>query len=46
VNEEHASPFAPQAFMDPSTGGNPIAMTAADFELLYRKCISGELRSS
>ena len=42
VKQEHAAPFAPQAFADPSTGGNPVAMTVADFEKLYRNCISGE----
>jgi alcohol dehydrogenase class IV len=43
VKDEHAAPFAPQAFADPSTGGNPVAMTVADFEQLYRKCIRGDL---
>jgi len=46
LTEEHAAPFAPQAFVDPSTGGNPIAMTAADFERLYLKCIRGDLGSN
>ena len=27
-SEEHAKPFAPQAFNDPSTGGNPVPMTS------------------
>ena len=27
VREEHANSFAPQAFNDPSTGGNPVPMT-------------------
>ena len=40
---EHARPFAPQALSDPSTGGNPLPMTAADFEQLYLNCIRGEL---
>ena len=43
VREEHALPFAPQAFNDPSTGGNPLPMTVADFEQLYLKCIRGDL---
>ena len=42
VKDEHVAPFAPQAFADPSTGGNPVAMTVADFEQLYRNCIRGE----
>ena len=45
VREEHARPFAPQAFADPSTGGNPLPMTEQDFERLYRKCIEGTLRA-
>ena len=43
VEEKHARPFAPQAFNDPSTGGNPLPMTEADFERLYLRCIRGEL---
>jgi len=43
VEEKHARPFAPQAHSDPSTGGNPLPMTAADFEQLYLNCIRGEL---
>jgi alcohol dehydrogenase class IV len=43
VREEHARPFAPQAFNDPSTGGNPLPLTVPDFESLYLKCIRGEL---
>jgi hypothetical protein len=31
--------------MDPSTGGNPLSLTATDFERLYLKCIRGELGS-
>jgi alcohol dehydrogenase class IV len=42
VGEEHAKPFAPQALNDPSTGGNPRALTEADFERLYLNCIRGE----
>lgn len=45
VKEEHARPFAPQAFADPSTGGNPLPMTTDDFERLYLNCIKGELRA-
>jgi alcohol dehydrogenase class IV len=45
VKEEHAKPFAPQAFADPSTGGNPLPMTTADFEHLYLNCIRGALKA-
>ena len=41
VHEEHAAAFAPQALADPSTGGNPLPMTVADFEKLYLNCIRG-----
>jgi alcohol dehydrogenase class IV len=43
VGDAHAAQFAPQAFADPSTGGNPIAMTTEHFATLYRQCIRGEL---
>jgi alcohol dehydrogenase class IV len=46
VTEAHVAEFAPQAFADPSTGGNPVAMSVADFETLYRRCIRGDLASS
>ncbi len=46
VKEEHAAPFAPQAFADPSTGGNPVALTVEDFERLYCNCIRGDLQSN
>jgi alcohol dehydrogenase class IV len=46
LEDKHAAAFAPQAFSDPSTGGNPVPMTVADFERLYRRCIAGELRSA
>lgn len=44
VSEEHAAIFAPQALADPSTGGNPLAMTEDDFRDLYLDCIRGHLR--
>ena len=28
---------------DPSTGGNPVPLKAADYAVLYRKAIRGEL---
>ena len=34
---------APMAELDPSTGGNPVPMTAADYDALYRKAIAGSL---
>jgi alcohol dehydrogenase class IV len=43
VSAEHASAFAPQAFADPSTGGNPLPVDAKQFEQLYLHCIRGEL---
>jgi alcohol dehydrogenase class IV len=43
VKEEHAELFAPQAFDDPSTGGNPLPMTTEHFAALYRQCIRGQL---
>jgi alcohol dehydrogenase class IV len=43
VTEQHADQFAPQAVDDPSTGGNPVAMTREDFATLYRQCIRGQL---
>jgi alcohol dehydrogenase class IV len=46
VEEKHARRFAPQALSDPSTGGNPLPMTATDFERLYLNCIRGELSGS
>jgi alcohol dehydrogenase class IV len=44
VEAKHAAAFAPQAYVDPSTGGNPIPMNVGDFERLYERCIAGELR--
>jgi len=43
VRVEHASAFAPQAFADPSTGGNPVPVDTRQFEQLYLNCIRGEL---
>jgi alcohol dehydrogenase class IV len=34
---------APMAEHDPSTGGNPVALTAADYEKLYAAAIAGTL---
>ncbi len=43
VRDEHIATFAPQAFDDPSTGGNPLSMTVARFARLYRNCIEGRI---
>lgn len=43
MNESHIDTFAPQAYADPSTGGNPITMTIEDFAALYRRCVTGAL---
>jgi alcohol dehydrogenase class IV len=46
LEEQHARTFAPQAYADPSTGGNPVPMTERCFERLYLRCIRGELPAS
>ena len=43
VHAEHAAAFAPQAFTDLCTAGNPVKMDIAQFERLYLNCIRGEL---
>ncbi|MEJ0037445.1 MAG: iron-containing alcohol dehydrogenase [Gammaproteobacteria bacterium] len=43
VRMEHAVSFAPQAFADPSTGGNPLPIDTNQFERLYLNCIRGRL---
>jgi alcohol dehydrogenase class IV len=43
MKQEDAAAFAPQAFADPSTGGNPLPMDTKQFEQLYLNCIRGEL---
>jgi len=43
VTDQHAEQFAPQAFDDPSTNGNPVPMTKEHFATLYRQCIRGQL---
>ena len=43
LREEHAETFSQQAYDDPSTGGNPVAMTREKFAHLYRNCIQGVL---
>ena len=46
VRTEHAAAFAPQAFADPSTGGNPLRIDIPQFEKLYLSCIRGEMTAS
>lgn len=46
VTSEHADAFAKQAFDDPSTGGNPVPVTVAEFAQLYRNCIEGRLQTA
>jgi alcohol dehydrogenase class IV len=43
VRAEHAATLAPQAFADPSTGGNPVPVDTKQFEELYLNCIRGNL---
>jgi alcohol dehydrogenase class IV len=46
LTTKHATAFAPQAFADLSTGGNPLPMDTPKFERLYLNCIRGELGAS
>jgi alcohol dehydrogenase class IV len=43
MRADQAESFSRQAYEDPSTSGNPVPMTQADFALLYRNCIEGRL---
>jgi alcohol dehydrogenase class IV len=43
VDEGMIAQAAPMAEHDPSTGGNPTPLKAADYAALYRRAISGEL---
>jgi alcohol dehydrogenase len=43
VGEDIVAEAARMAERDPSTGGNPVTMTAPDYEVLYGKAISGKL---
>jgi alcohol dehydrogenase class IV len=43
VDVDAIAKAAPMAEHDPSSGGNPVPLTAKDYEALYRKAISGEL---
>lgn len=46
VKPEHAAAFAPQAFADLCTGGNPVSIDAKQYEQLYMNCIRGELAAA
>jgi alcohol dehydrogenase class IV len=46
VKNEHAAAFAPQAFADLCTGGNPVPMDTNRFERLYMNCIRGDLAAA
>jgi alcohol dehydrogenase class IV len=43
VAEQSVETLAACALQDPSTSGNPLPMTAADFAALYRNCLEGRL---
>jgi hypothetical protein len=43
VTEQSVEALAVCALQDPSTAGNPLPMTAADFAALYRNCLKGRL---
>lgn len=43
VGEDIIAEAAPMAERDPSTGGNPVTMTAADYAGLYENAIAGRL---
>jgi alcohol dehydrogenase len=43
VAEERIDTLAACALQDPSTAGNPLPLTAADFAALYRNCLHGQL---
>ena len=43
VTAARVDEMAPMAEQDPSTGGNPIPVTTADYAELYRRCLDGRL---
>jgi alcohol dehydrogenase class IV len=43
VDTDMIAEAAPMAERDPSTGGNPVALKAADYEKLYAAAIAGTL---
>jgi alcohol dehydrogenase class IV len=46
VGEDKVSELAQHAERDPSTGGNPVPLKAADFEVLILDAIRGNLGGS
>jgi alcohol dehydrogenase class IV len=46
MSADQAEAFSHQALEDPSTGGNPLPMTAHDFANLYRNCLEGRLQAA
>jgi alcohol dehydrogenase class IV len=43
VSEEYAAQLAPMAENDPSSGTNPLPLTADNLEKLYLRAIRGDL---
>ena len=43
VTAARVDEMAPMAEQDPSTGGNPIPVTTAEYAELYRRCLDGRL---
>ncbi|MBN9060270.1 MAG: iron-containing alcohol dehydrogenase, partial [Rhizobiales bacterium] len=43
VDESVLPEAARMAELDPSTGGNPVPVVAADYEVLFRNAINGRL---
>ncbi len=43
VSEDVVAEAAPMAERDPSSGGNPVPLRAADYAALYRRAIAGEI---
>jgi alcohol dehydrogenase class IV len=43
IREQQVATLAECAMQDPSTAGNPLPMTVADFTELYRNCLQGRL---
>jgi alcohol dehydrogenase len=43
VDTDVVAEAAPMAEHDPSNGGNPVPLTAKDYEALYRKAIAGDV---
>lgn len=46
MQHDQVDDFSRQAMNDPSTAGNPLQMTHANFATLYRHCIEGRLEAA